>query len=360
MPIKTDDGRWKVDIYRKGKRVRKVFLSRSLAEAFEEQTTHANYRAKLGIKELSPQQYAEATECYRILPDGANLLSIVRQWVSQHRVKEMPLEFGIDEFLDDLKKRNRRPVYIDSIRKRLEKFQRFFGPEAGTRPISSFSRDDVAEYLEQGIKDTPINRINVLRDLRTFWEWAKSENLVTENIPATFKNPTVDRKNPAVLTPTQAGDMLKNSKGQDRAYAALAMFAGLRPEELVRLDWKYVDLEHAKVTVPAEVSKTRMQRTVELEPNAVAWLKTVQQPAGPIYKGGRKWLTVRLLTASKMENWVQDILRHSFVTYHTIAFENPGRTALMIHAKEKPDVLFRRYFQDSLKSDALKFWQIVP
>jgi integrase/recombinase XerD len=154
--------------------------------------------------------------------------------------------------------------------------------------------------------------------------------------------------------------MLKNSKGQDRAYAALGMFAGIRPEELVRLDWKHVDLEHAKVTVPGDVSKTRMQRTVELEPNAVAWLKTVQQPCGPIFKGGRKWLTVRLLAASKMENWTQDILRHSFVTYHTIAFENPGRTALMIHAKEKPDVLFRRYFQDSLKSDALKFWKIFP
>jgi integrase len=360
MIKKTEDGRWRIDVYKQGKRTRKFFLSRSLAEAYEGQVVFENQRAKLGIKELTPHQYAEATECYRILPDGASLSSIVRQWVTQHRVKEMPLEFGIEAFLEDLKNRNRRPVYIDSIRKRLEKFQRFFGPEAGLRPISSFSRDDVAEYLEQGIKNTPINRINVLRDLRTFWEWSKIEGFVVENIPATFRNPTVDRKNPAVLTPTQAEDMLKNSKGQDRAYAALGMFAGIRPEELVRLDWKYVDLEHSKVTVPADVSKTRMQRTVELEPNAVAWLKTVQQPSGPIFKGGRKWLTVRLLTASKMENWTQDLLRHSFVTYHTIAFENPGRTALMIHAKEKPDVLFRRYFQDSLKSDALKFWQIWP
>jgi integrase len=360
MPTKTADGRWKIDIYRQGNRVRKTFLSRALAEAFEQQAEHENYRRKLGIKELDHNQYAVAVECFRMLPEEADLLSIVRQWVAQHKHKEMPLELGIEAFLDDLKKRNRRPAYVDSIRKRLEKFQRFFGPEAGVRSISSYSRDDIAEFLEQGIKDTPINRINNLRDLRTFWEWAKEENLVAENIPATFRNPTVDRKNPAVLTPTQAEDMLNNSKSQDRAYAALGMFAGIRPEELVRLDWKYVDLEHAKVTVPADVSKTRMQRTVELEPNAVAWLRTVQQPSGPVFKGGRKWLTVRLLEASKMEYWTQDILRHSFVTYHTIAFENPGRTALMIHAKEKPDVLLRRYFQDSLKSDALKFWQIWP
>jgi integrase/recombinase XerD len=122
----------------------------------------------------------------------------------------------------------------------------------------------------------------------------------------------------------------------------------------------FVDLEHAKVTISADVSKTRMQRTVELEPNAVAWLRTVYKPEGPIWRGGRKWLTVRLLSAAKMENWVQDILRHTFVSYHTIAFENPGRTALFIHAKEKPDILFRKYFDDRLKSDALAFWKIMP
>jgi hypothetical protein len=32
----------------------------------------------------------------------------------------------------------------------------------------------------------------------------------------------------------------------------------------------------------------------------------------------------------------------------------------MIHAKERPDILFRRYFQDRLKKDALEFWKIMP
>lgn len=350
-----------MDVYLRGKRTRKFFKSRALAEAFEKQADFQNQRLKLGIQELTPEQYAIAAECFRILPHSIDLLALVRRWAIEHRTKEMPLELGIEQFLEDLRKRNRRPVYVDSIRKRLERFQKHFGPEGGLRQLNSFSRDDIAEFLdESGITQTPINRFNYIRDLRVFWEWSKVEGFVVENIPATFKKPTVDRKTPAVLTPTQAENMLKNSKGGDRAYAALGMFAGIRPEEIVRLDWKHVDLEHAKVTVPAEVSKTRMQRTVELEPNAVAWLKTVAKPAGTIWNGGKKWLIVRLLEAAKMEQWVQDILRHTFVTYHTIAFENPGRTALMIHAKEKPDILFRRYFQDRLKADAVKFWQIMP
>jgi hypothetical protein len=64
--------------------------------------------------------------------------------------------------------------------------------------------------------------------------------------------------------------------------------------------------------------------------------------------------------AARMEQWTQDVLRHTFATYHTIAFENPVRTALFIHAKERPNILFRRYFQDRPKKDALEFWQIVP
>jgi integrase len=139
------------------------------------------------------------------------------------------------------------------------------------------------------------------------------------------------------------------------------MFAGIRPTELERLDWAQVDLEHAKVTILADISKTRAQRTVELEPNAVAWLRTVQQPSGPVFKGGKKWLIVRLLAAAKLEQWpAQDVLRHSFATYHTTAFQDPGKTAMAMHDRRAPDVLFRYYYKDGLKSDALKFWQIFP
>jgi integrase len=349
-----------VDVYGNGKRTRKFFKSRSLAEAFESQVKFESGRKKLGIPDLTPQQYAIAAEVFRMLPSSANLLELAQKWTAEHRTRAMPLELGVEAFLEDLKRRNKRPAYHETMRKVLNKFQRFFGPEGGLKQLSEITRDDIGDFLSQGIKDTPINRSNHIRDLSVFFGWAKDEGYVAENIPGAFKKPTVDRKTPAVLTPQQAKDMLKNSKNGDRAYAALGLFAGIRPEEITRLDWKNVDLEHSKVIVPAEVSKTRMQRTVELEPNAVAWLRTVAKPKGPIWNGGKKWLIERLLKAAKMEQWVQDVLRHTFVTYHTIAFENPGRTALFIHAKERPDILFRRYFQDRLKKDALEFWKIMP
>jgi hypothetical protein len=70
---------------------------------------------------------------------------------------------------------------------------------------------------------------------------------------------------------------------------------------------------------------------------------------------------MRLIEAAKLEGWpAQDVLRHSFATYHTTAFQDPGKTAMAMHDRRAPDVLFRFYYKDGLKSDALKFWQIWP
>jgi site-specific recombinase XerD len=366
--IKPAGDRWRVDVYKNGVRTRKFFNSRALARAFEEQTTFENHRVKMGIKDLNSQQYAQAVEAFRLLREGESLVSVVQQWISQHRVTDCPLEYGIETFLQEKRKENCRPIYIESTRKRLSKFQKFFGDGAGSRALSSFNRADFESFLDNGIKDregnlggTAITRLNNIRDLRVFFGWAKDHEYVSENIPALFKNPAVDRKAVAVLTPVQAEDMLKDSKGQDRAYAALGMFAGIRPTELERMDWAQVDLENSKVTILADISKTRSQRTVELEPNAVAWLKTVEQRKGLIWTGGKKWLIMRLTKAAKLESWpAQDVLRHSFATYHTTAFQDPGKTAMAMHDRRAPDVLFRFYYKDGLKSDALKFWQIFP
>jgi Phage integrase family. len=63
--------------------------------------------------------------------------------------------------------------------------------------------------------------------------------------------------------------MLKNATGQDRTYAAIGMFAGVRPEEICRVSWAMVDLDHSRIRIPGSITKTRIGRTIDLEPNAV-------------------------------------------------------------------------------------------
>jgi integrase len=72
--------------------------------------------------------------------------------------------------------------------------------------------------------------------------------------------PIIDHQKPDVPTVDQAENMLKCTMGQDRAYAALGMFVGVRPEELPKLDWKHVDLETGIVRLPPEITKTNVGR----------------------------------------------------------------------------------------------------
>jgi integrase len=74
--------------------------------------------------------------------------------------------------------------------------------------------------------------------------------------------------------------MLKNATGQDRTYAAIGMFAGVRPEEICRVSWAMVDLDHSRIRIPGSITKTRIGRTIDLEPNAVAWLSSVPKRRG--------------------------------------------------------------------------------
>jgi integrase len=158
----------------------------------------------------------------------------------------------------------------------------------------------------------------------------------------------------------QCKKILEGTKWADRAYAVLGMMAGIRPEEIRRMNWRDVDLQNAKVRLRPEITKTNVGRIIPLEPNAVAWLKTVAQSSGPIFDGDASCLTIRFRTAAGMKTWSLNALRHTFGTMHTTHFEDAGKTAMALHSTENPKVLFRHYFRSVLKEDAAKFWVLMP
>jgi integrase len=290
-----------------------------------------------------------------MMPSDADLIAICQKWLADRNVRQMPLELAIDEFLEAKKKQNVSERYYDSLRKRLNKLRGYVG---GDVRVGDISRQDIESFFGT-VKNTPINRDNYIRDFRVFFEWAAVEKYAPQNVAAEIQRPTVKRKDPEILAVDQVENMLKGTIGQDRACAALGMFVGVRPEELPKLDWKHIDLERGIVRLPPEITKTNVGRILYLEPNAVAWLRTVRGK-GLIFKGDASCLTSRLRLAAGLEKWPQNALRHTFATMHVTAFEDAGRTALMMHSKENPKILFQHYFRSTLKEDALKFWQLYP
>ena len=136
------------------------------------------------------------------------------------------------------------------------------------------------------------------------------------------------------------------------------LFAGLRPEEVARLEWCDIDFESRNIRVPASKSKTNTLRNVHIEDNLMAWLDPYSDLIGKVraLNWKRKATLVRKKVGIGSE---KDILRHSYGSYWLAANgDNATLQSYMGHAHVT--TYFDHYHHAVRKKDALGFWAIMP
>ncbi len=139
---------------------------------------------------------------------------------------------------------------------------------------------------------------------------------------------------------------------------AITAFAGVRAEEIKRLDWTNVKLEKGHIEVPARVSKTKMRRLVPVTDNLRAWLSGQRQPQGPLCPY-RNLSNEYLKLAAKAEmKWKRNGLRHSFVSYRVADIANIPQVACESGHTVKE--LQTDYLEVVDKDAARKWFAILP
>ena len=147
-------------------------------------------------------------------------------------------------------------------------------------------------------------------------------------IGACLRNPAADlrdalrpvptRHHAAIVDPKQGGELLRDMMGYSghpvtRAALALSALLLLRPGELRHMEWAWIDLEGALLTVPAEVMKRKKAEKangkpheVPLAPQAVAILRELHA-----LTGHGRYVFPSLLTGERCmsENTVRGALR---------------------------------------------------
>lgn len=154
--------------------------------------------------------------------------------------------------------------------------------------LDEFTRPQLLAWINERSAGA---RPGYLRAIRALFRWAAAQEP-----PLVGSDPTVGLTLPRVrrdyavhfLTVEQCQKLL-TAKGRHRAAIALALFAGIRPDEIAGrgkpwLEWSAINEAERIVTVPAAVSKTRKPRSVEgLPPTLWAWLANSEKsPFGPI------------------------------------------------------------------------------
>ncbi len=112
------------------------------------------------------------------------------------------------------------------------------------------------------------------------------------------------------------------------AGVALMLWAGLRPTEVRRLRWRDVDLAEKCITVRAECSKTGGVRQVDICRALEARLSRLRRHHLPDEHAlicppdwQPRWRKIRN-AAGFAGRWVQDVLRHTFASYHAKHYKN--------------------------------------
>ena len=314
---------------------------------------------------LSAAQRADAREALALL-DGTDLTlaeAVRRAMVGQRATHRVTAREAVDEFLRELIRREARPATVTWYDDKLRVFLATFGE----RMLDAISRVDLVTWLN-GLPCRDAGRRHYARTIRAVWRWAQRHDppLVGNDLtPGLVPRRTVTESAIRFL-PVGECERILAGAGRYRSAIALALFAGLRPDEIAGqgkpwMRWELIDLGEKIVRVPAEIAKTRRARIIEQLPQALwAWLEPGIGSVSPGRSRQIAQLCGRLAGYGPERNWPKDALRHTFATYAVAATADPGRVALWLGHEGVPTMLYRHYRGLTPKTEAEKFWALRP
>ena len=228
----------------------------------------------------------------------------------------------------------------------------------GESEVSGITAEDVGKWLVASFPH-PVTRNNNRRVLVNLFNFAKSKKYIDSN-PAIETAVTKHvRKEVGILRPNQISQLLQHAPTPIRPYFAIGVFAGIRPEELLKLDWSDIKWRQEIIRVRAEVSKIGKTRNVALEPNLREWLIPYRHATGRVCPPNWRRLFREVRIKAGVTEWPSDCLRHSFATYWLEKHKDAPHLALEMG--NSVGVIMNHYHRvlDD-PEDAAHFWNIVP
>ena len=131
----------------------------------------------------------------------------------------------------------------------------------------------------------------------------------------------------------------------------LMLYAGIRPTEVSRLQKTDFQWDERLVIVRSTVSKTGGGRAVPLR--GIHNIRKKDRYIPRNWK--RKWKALRRV-AGFQSNWVPDICRHTFASYHAAYFRNLSELQMELGHRDT-SLLRSRYMAPVLRKDAAAFWR---
>lgn len=365
--------RWLVDHGTvKGRRTRRTFKTEAAALAHISKQAGLSKKVGRQARKLTDESLLDAAQAVGLLKKSTTLTAAAQFWLKHNR-PDGPTR-TVDELVEDyIQSRIEKGVRhhtVTDLRYRLGRGKPVTTKSGRVLPAFGFALDFLAIPAAHVTTDglaTWISKNGTSADKKRkyrtkFFEifnYALSRKFVSENPATPLDKPNVERSKPYVMPIADVQKLMKTAQAicpELAPYLALCLFAGIRPSEAARLEWKAISIDRREVFIDAAISKTHDDRYVEMSENLAQWLFKHRRPAGTVYFS-RKYLDD--IRNESGVRWEHDCMRHSFGSYHLAAYENAGKTSLQMGHRSL-GMLFEHYRRAVRKEDALQFWAIIP
>jgi integrase len=279
------------------------------------------------------------------------------------------------EYVESKRRAKHQAVSIEDIQGRLGRFNAVFGH----RLAKSVKPGEIEDWLyELGFEPLTINNYRAI--LHAFFAYLLKRKRIDSNPVAAIDKIKCPVKAPEIFEPEGLRQMLEAAPAKLLPALLIGAFAGLRASEVLRLDWKDVDLVRCFVHVASHKTKTARRRLVKIQPNLAAWLAPYAGRTGKVWVDAKRNYHYAIEDLTKavaekavkgalkqkkttesvvVQKWPQNGLRHSFASYHLAKFQNANQLALELgHTTTR--LIFEHYRELVPPEAAEQYFTIYP
>lgn len=253
----------------------------------------------------------------------------------------------------------RRPCTLAEIRGICQALMRRV-PGLRTQEIRSLDRRKCQALIQTAT--TPRQQLKLRTILHGVFEHCRRQEWCFTNPVSLLPTPVVREQEIAPLAWPEIKALLRCARlPEHRACMpplGLMLWAGIRPAEVHRLCWEDIDWEESVVTLRPMHSKTGGCRHVELHAVLKSWLGEYGRGAGALCPPNweRRWYRLRCVAG--LMPWRQDVLRHTYASYHSKYFHDWARLQLDM-GHRSASLLRTRYLsmRGCTAANAACFWR---
>ena len=276
---------------------------------------------------------------------------------------------AVEEFLDGRKhkaesKDGKRAQLSASYEVHVASWLRGFAKTFPATAVCELTKDHLNLHFKAFTEVGAKNRNDRRAAVKMFLAWAVRQDYlaVTHRLFEAngMTRETVEAGDTNFFRPDELRKLLDNAPAEMMPVIALGGLAGLRVEEIMRLDWADVWRVEGHIEITARQAKTRQRRLVEICPALAAWLESCRDQTGKVYPAGlhvygRRFVKMR--DGQKIPTR-KNGLRHAFCTYHFALHANESKTAQQ--AGNSPAMIHAHYKGLATKADAEKWFAVHP